>query len=291
MTTVGFIGLGIMGGPMSANLVKAGFDVVGYDITRPNVDALVEQGGKGASSVADAVRDADVVITMLPNHPQVEQVVFGEDGVLANASSGTLLIDMSTIRPETSVAVAKAGGERGIAVLDAPVSGGEAGAKQAALSIMVGGNEADFASAKPLFDAVGKTIVHVGAHGAGQVVKAANQLVVGGTYALVSEAIVLLEASGVDPKAGMDVLAGGLAASRILDLKRDSMIAREFKPGFRIDLHHKDMGIVTSAAREAGVVLPVGALVAQLMASALAVGDGGLDHSGLLRGVERLSGT
>jgi 2-hydroxy-3-oxopropionate reductase len=290
MTTVGFIGLGIMGGPMSANLVKAGFDVVGYDITRPNVDALVEQGGKGASSVADAVRDADVVITMLPNHPQVEQVVFGEDGVLANASSGTLLIDMSTIRPETSVAVAKAGGERGIAVLDAPVSGGEAGAKQAALSIMVGGNEADFASAKPLFDAVGKTIVHVGAHGAGQVVKAANQLVVGGTYALVSEAIVLLEASGVDPKAGMDVLAGGLAASRILDLKRDSMIAREFKPGFRIDLHHKDMGIVADAARAAEVALPVSGLVTQLVAAARAMGYGSLDHSALLKVVEQLSG-
>ena len=289
MTTVGFIGLGIMGGPMSANLVKAGFDVVGYDITRPNVDALVEQGGKGASSVADAVRDADVVITMLPNHPQVEQVVFGEDGVLANASSGTLLIDMSTIRPETSVAVAKAGGERGIAVLDAPVSGGEAGAKQAALSIMVGGNEADFASAKPLFDAVGKTIVHVGAHGAGQVVKAANQLVVGGTYALVSEAIVLLEASGVDPKAGMDVLAGGLAASRILDLKRDSMIAREFKPGFRIDLHHKDMGIVADAARAAEVALPVSGLVTQLVAAARAMGYGSLDHSALLKVVEQLS--
>jgi 2-hydroxy-3-oxopropionate reductase len=290
MTTVGFIGLGIMGGPMSANLVKAGFDVVGYDITRPNVDALVEQGGKGASSVADAVRDADVVITMLPNHPQVEQVVFSEDGVLANASSGTLLIDMSTIRPETSVAVAKAGGERGIAVLDAPVSGGEAGAKQAALSIMVGGNEADFASAKPLFEAVGKTIVHVGAHGAGQVVKAANQLVVGGTYALVSEAIVLLEASGVDPKAGMDVLAGGLAASRILDLKRDSMIAREFQPGFRIDLHHKDMGIVADAARAAEVALPVSGLVTQLVAAARAMGYGSLDHSALLKVIEQLSG-
>jgi 2-hydroxy-3-oxopropionate reductase len=275
---------------MSANLVKAGFDVVGYDIGQERLDALVEQGGKGASSVADAVRDADVVITMLPNHPQVEQVVFGEDGVLANASSGTLLIDMSTIRPETSVAVAKAGGERGIAVLDAPVSGGEAGAKQAALSIMVGGNEADFASAKPLFEAVGKTIVHVGAHGAGQVVKAANQLVVGGTYALVSEAIVLLEASGVDPKAGMDVLAGGLAASRILDLKRDSMIAREFKPGFRIDLHHKDMGIVADAARAAEVALPVSGLVTQLVAAARAMGYGSLDHSALLKVVEQLSG-
>jgi 2-hydroxy-3-oxopropionate reductase len=290
MTTVGFIGLGIMGSPMSANLVKAGFDVVGYDITRPNVDTLVEQGGKAASSIAEAVREVDVVITMLPNHPQVEQVVFGEDGVLANAPSGSLLIDMSSIRPETSIAVAKAGAERGIRVLDAPVSGGEAGAKQAALSIMVGGTEADFASAKPLFDALGKTIVHVGEHGAGQVVKAANQLVVAATYALVSEAIVLLEASGVDAKAGMDVLAGGLAASRILDLKRDSMIAREFKPGFRIDLHHKDMGIVAAAARQAEVALPVSGLVTQLVAAARAMGYGSLDHSALLKVIEQLSG-
>jgi 2-hydroxy-3-oxopropionate reductase len=290
MTTVGFIGLGIMGGPMSANLVKAGFDVVGYDITRPNVDALAEQGGKGASSIAEAVREADVVITMLPNHPQVEAVVLGEDGVLANAKSGTLLIDMSTIRPATSIAVAKAGAERGIRVLDAPVSGGEAGAKQAALSIMVGGAEADFAAAKPIFEALGKTIVHVGQHGAGQVVKAANQLVVAGTYALAAEAIVLLEASGVDAKAGMDVLAGGLAASRILDLKRDSMIAREFKPGFRIDLHHKDMGIVSDAARSADVALPVSGLVTQLVAAARTMGYGSLDHSALLKVVEQLSG-
>jgi 2-hydroxy-3-oxopropionate reductase len=197
---------------------------------------------------------------------------------------------MSTIRPETSIAVAETAAHKGIRVLDAPVSGGEAGAKNAALSIMVGGADEDFAEALPLFQALGKTIVHVGPHGAGQVVKAANQLVVGGTYALVSEAIVLLEAAGVDAKAGMDVLAGGLAASRILDLKRESMIARDFQPGFRIDLHHKDMGIVQAAARQADVSLPMAGLVAQLVAAARAMGYGSLDHSALLKVVETLSG-
>jgi 2-hydroxy-3-oxopropionate reductase len=227
---------------------------------------------------------------MLPNHPQVEQVVLAEDGVLATATPGTLLIDMSTIRPETSIALADAGASRGIRVLDAPVSGGETGARQAALSIMVGGDEADFAAARPLLQVLGKTIVHVGGHGAGQVVKAANQLVVAGIYALVSEAIVLLEASGVDAKAGLDVLAGGLAANRILDLKRESMLAREFAPGFRIDLHHKDMGIVLDAARQADVALPVSGLVAQLVAAARAGGYGSLDHSALLKVIEQLSG-
>ena len=290
MTTIGFIGLGIMGSPMSGHLVAAGHAVTGFDLNADSVAKLVAAGGTAAASVADAVAGADVVITMLPNHPQVEDVVLGDGGVLELAASGTLLIDMSTIRPETSVAVAKAAAAKGIRVLDAPVSGGEAGAKQASLSIMVGGEEADFAAARPVLDAVGKTVVHVGPHGAGQVVKAANQLMVGGIYALVAEAIVLLEASGVDAKAGLDVLAGGLAANRILDLKRDSMIAREFAPGFRIDLHHKDMGIALAAARQVDVALPVTGLIAQLIAAGRAQGYGSLDHSALLKVVENLSG-
>jgi 2-hydroxy-3-oxopropionate reductase len=290
MTTIGFIGLGIMGSPMAKHLVAAGHQVTGFDVSPDSVGRLEAAGGTRAASVADAVRDVDVVITMLPNHPQVEEVVFGERGALANARPGTLLIDMSTIRPETSIAVAEAGAKHEVRVLDAPVSGGEAGAQQASLSIMVGGGEADFAAARPIFEVLGKTIVHVGEHGAGQVVKAANQLVVAGIYALVSEAIVLLDASGVDAKAGLDVLAGGLAANRILDLKRDSMIAREFKPGFRIDLHHKDMGIVLAAARQADVSLPVSGLVAQLVSAARAMGYGSLDHSALLKVVEHLSG-
>jgi 3-hydroxyisobutyrate dehydrogenase and related beta-hydroxyacid dehydrogenases len=170
------------------------------------------------------------------------------------------------------------------------VSGGEAGAKNAALSIMVGGEAADFAAAKPILDAVGKTVVHVGPNGAGQTVKAANQLIVGTHLQVLAEALVFLEAYGVDTEAAFDVLGGGLAGSKVLEQKRPNMLGRTFQPGFRIDLHHKDMGIVTAAAREAGVPLPVGGLVAQLMAAARANGDGGLDHSALLRGVERLAG-
>ena len=290
MTTVGFIGLGIMGGPMAGHLVTAGHEVIGYDVVPESLTRLADAGGKAAGSVAETVAAADVVITMLPNHPQVEQVVLGADGVLANAREGLLLVDMSTIRPESSLAVAEAAKAKGVHVLDAPVSGGEAGAKQAALSIMVGGDAADFERARPFLDVLGKTVVHVGPHGAGQVVKAANQLVVGGTYALIAEAIVLLEASGVDAKTGLDVLAGGLAASRILDLKRETMVVRQFAPGFRIDLHHKDMGIALAAARQADVSLPVTGLVAQLVAAARSMGHGGLDHSALLKVTEALSG-
>jgi 2-hydroxy-3-oxopropionate reductase len=286
MTKIGFIGMGIMGAPMAAHLAKAGHQVTGH-IRRPDAGKrLLDAGGSTATTIADTAADVDVVITMLPNHPEVEEVILGEDGVLAHVGEDTLLIDMSTIRPETSVQIAA----RHPRSLDAPVSGGQAGAENATLAIMIGGDAADVETARPIFEVLGKTIVHVGPHGAGQTVKAANQLVVGGIYALVSEAIVLLEASGVDPRAGLDVLAGGLAGSRILDLKRESMINREFPPGFRIDLHHKDMGIAIDAARQAEVALPVTGLVAQLMAAARAMGFGSLDVSALLRVVESLSG-
>ncbi|MBN6040545.1 2-hydroxy-3-oxopropionate reductase [Amycolatopsis sp. 195334CR] len=288
--SIGFIGLGIMGGPMSVNLAAAGYTVAGYDVHRPALERLVAAGGRPCDRIAEAVVDADVVITMLPDSPQVEEVVLGEEGVLDYAKPGTLLIDMSTIRPETSRRVAALAATRCVRVLDAPVSGGQQGAIDGVLSIMAGGEEKDFLAATGIFDVLGKTVVHVGPHGAGQTVKAANQLVVGGTYALVAEAIVLLEASGVDAAAGLEVLAGGLAGSRILELKRKSMVAREFQPGFRIDLHHKDMGIVLAAAREAEVALPVGALTAQLIAAARAQGHGHLDHSALLKVTERLSG-
>ena len=186
--------------------------------------------------------------------------------------------------------LARQAAERGFRLVDAPVSGGEAGAVGAALSIMVGGTPEDFAAAKPVLDVVGKTIVHVGPNGSGQTVKAANQLIVAGNIQLLAEAIVFLEAYGVDTAAAVQVLGGGLAGSAVLNQKAQKMLDREFEPGFRIELHHKDLGIVTAAAREAGVVAPLGGLVAQLMASARANGDGALDHSALLRGVERLSG-
>lgn len=290
MTKVGIIGLGIMGGPMASNLLRAGYDVIGFDVVPAALARLAGEGGTKAVSAAQAAAESDVVITMLPNHPQVEAVALGEGGVLDSAKPGTLYIDMSSIRPETARKLAEVGAERGVRVLDAPVSGGEKGAVDGVLSIMVGGAAEDFAAAQPIFDVLGKTIVHVGPHGAGQTVKAANQLVVGGTYALVAEAIVLLEAAGIDAGVGLDVLAGGLAGSRILELKRKSMVERQFAPGFRIDLHHKDMGIILDASRDAGVALPVGNLVAALIASARAQGYGQLDHSALLKVAENLSG-
>ncbi|MEU6040811.1 2-hydroxy-3-oxopropionate reductase [Actinomadura sp. NPDC047616] len=290
MTNIAFIGLGIMGGPMAVHLVKAGHDVVGYNRTPAKTRPLVEAGGRAAGSVAEAVADADVVAVMVPDSPDVRDVLAGEDGVFAHARPGTLVIDFSSIRPDVTVELADQARELGLRPLDAPVSGGEAGARDATLSIMVGGEAADFAAARPIFDVVGRTVVHVGPSGAGQTVKAANQLVVAANIQALAEAVVFLEAHGVDTAAALQVLGGGLAGSKVLDQKRDAMLSRSFDPGFRIELHHKDLGIVTAAAREAGVVVPLGALVAQLMASALANGDGGLDHSALLRGVERLSG-
>jgi 2-hydroxy-3-oxopropionate reductase len=284
---IGFVGLGIMGSPMAANLLEAGHAVTGYDVSDERVEQLAGLGGKGASSVVEAVGGADVVITMLPDSPQVEEVA---PLVIEYGRPGLLYIDMSTIKPETSRGVARRAAAEGVRALDAPVSGGERGAIDGTLSIMVGGAAEDVEAARPVLWALGTTVVHVGPAGAGQTVKAANQLVVGGIYGLVSEAIVLLEASGVDPIAGLDVLAGGLAGSRILELKRHTMVKREFAPGFRIDLHHKDMGIAVAAAREAGVSLPLTGQVAQLVAAARAQGHGSLDHSALLKVIERLNG-
>ncbi len=290
MTAIAFIGLGIMGGHMARNLIEAGHDVTGFNRHPEPIQELVDAGGKGAESTAEAVKDADVIITMVPDSPNVEDVVLGEDGAYAHAKSGALHIDMSSIRPDVAISVAEAAREAGLRALDAPVSGGEPGAKEGSLSIMVGGEKSDFDEAKPILDALGKTVVYVGGTGSGQTVKAANQLIVAGTIELVAEAIVFLEAHEVDTEAALEVLAGGLAGNQILDRKGASMLAREFEPGFRIDLHHKDMGIVTSAARDKGVVIPLGAVVAQLIASLRAQGHGDLDHSALLKAVEQLSG-
>jgi 2-hydroxy-3-oxopropionate reductase len=288
---IAWVGLGIMGSPMSENLIKAGYKVTGYTLETDKLDRLAAAGGTAAGSIAEAVKDADVVITMVPASPHVEAIAYGEDGILANARPGTLLIDMSSITPQTSIDLAKAAVEKGIRVLDAPVSGGEAGAVEAVLSIMVGGAQADFDQAKPIFEALGKTIVLCGTNGSGQTVKAANQLIVAINIQACAEAVVFLEKSGVELDAALEVLNGGLAGSTVLTRKKQNFLTRNFAPGFRIDLHHKDMGIVTDAARNVGAALPVGSLVAQLVASLRTQGDGGLDHSALLRGVERLSGT
>jgi 2-hydroxy-3-oxopropionate reductase len=288
--TVGFIGLGIMGAPMAASLVRAGFDVVGHNRSPARQEALVSAGGRAAASAAEAAGQADAVITMLPDSPDVQAVLLGQHGVFASARPGTLVIDMSTIRPDVARAVAAAGAERGLRVLDAPVSGGEAGAVEGTLSIMAGGSAADFEAARPLFEAMGQTIAHVGPAGSGQTVKAANQLIVAGTIELVAEAIVFLEASGVPTGPALEVLAGGLAGNRILDRKAAGMVKRQFTPGFRAELHDKDLGIVLATARSADVILPLGAAVGQLMVSLKAQGLGGLDHTALLRIVEQLSG-
>jgi len=290
VSTIAFIGLGIMGGPMAQRLVDAGHTVIGFNRSSGPVDRLVAAGGKGAGSVAEAVRDADVIITMVPDSPDVEEVALGEDGIYAHASQDSIHIDMSSIRPDVAAELYDAGKAVGVRVMDAPVSGGEPGAIEGTLSIMVGADRADFDAVQPILDTVGTTVVLVGPPGSGQTVKAANQLIVAGNIELVAEAIVFLRAYGVDTEAAVSVLSGGLAGSRILERKAANMLAGNFDPGFRIDLHHKDMGIVTSAARERDVVIPLGALTAQLMTAARAQGDGGLDHSALLRGVERLSG-
>ena len=290
MTNIAFIGLGIMGSPMAVHLAKAGHQVVGYNRTPEKTVPLVEAGGRAAESIGDAVRGAEVVCVMVPDSPDVLDVLTGEDGVFDNANPGTLVVDFSSIRPDVTIQLAEQADEKGIRLVDAPVSGGEAGAVNAALSIMVGGQIDDFEAAKPYLDVVGKTVVHVGPSGAGQTVKAANQLIVAANIQALAEAVVFLDAYGVDTNAALEVLGGGLAGSKVLDQKKQNMLGHTFEPGFRIALHHKDLGIVTTAAREAGVVIALGSLVAQLMASALANGDGGLDHSGLLRGVERLSG-
>ena len=290
MTRVGFIGLGVMGRPMAVNLLRAGHELVVHNRHSPPVEALVAQGAKAASGPAEVAAGSEVVITMLPDSPDVEEVVLGPDGVLSAAPPGLLYVDMSTIKPETSRRIAEAAAAKQVRTLDAPVSGGEQGAIDGTLSIMVGGAAADVEAARPVLDAVGKTVVHVGPAGAGQTVKAANQLIVAGTIELVAEAIVFLEAHGVDTAAAVRVLAGGMAGNAILERKAAGMLRREFVPGFRLELHHKDLGIVQAAAREAGVVTPLGAAVSQLVAALVAQGDGGLDHSALLKLVQELSG-
>ncbi|GAA1861295.1 NAD(P)-dependent oxidoreductase [Asanoa iriomotensis] len=290
MRVIAFIGLGTMGAPMAANLVKAGFDVVGYNRSRPAVENLVAAGGRAASSVAEAVASAEVAVTMLPDSPDVEAVALGPDGLLAHLPAGALYVDMSSINPAVAVALAAAGAQRDVEVLDAPVSGGEPGARSASLSIMVGGTAEAFARAEPLFAALGTTIVHVGPAGAGQTVKAANQLLVGGHLALLAEAILLLEAAGVAPEGALRVLAGGLAGSTVLDRKSGAMLARSFAPSFRADLHAKDLRIVADLARRSSLVLPTVSTAAQLMNAVVARGNGDLDHAAVLTVVELLSG-
>ena len=283
---IGVIGLGIMGGPMATNLLGAGHELVVNTRHRSNAEEQESRGAQWAENPGGVAEQTDTIITMLPDSPQVSEVVGGEHGVLSTAREGTLVIDMSTISPVVTTELARAAAEKGVGMVDAPVSGGDVGAKEGTLSIMAGGSEEDFARAKPLFEVLGKTIVHVGPVGAGQVVKACNQIVVALSIEAVAEALVLGSKAGVDPARILDVLSGGLAANRVMEVRRENFLSHDFKPGFRIDLHHKDLGIALAAGREYGVPLPVTAIVDQMLQALRMRGHGSEDHSALLRVIE-----
>jgi len=289
--TVGFIGLGIMGKPMARHLANAGYDVVIHTLNRETIKTFTSESDRfiAASSPKDVASKAQIVITMLPDSPQVNEVVLGTNGLIEAMGEGSLHIDMSTIAPATAIEVSTALAGVGARALDAPVSGGEAGAVNAALSIMVGGAAEDVERAMPLFEKMGKTIVHVGASGSGQVVKACNQVMIAINYAAMSEALVLGAKAGVDPAKVLQVLGGGLANSRVMELKGQNVITRKFAPGFRVDLHRKDLNIAMNVGKTTGVPLPVTALVQQLFEALAVAGRGGLDHSSLVTIYEDLA--
>jgi 2-hydroxy-3-oxopropionate reductase len=289
--TIGFIGLGIMGKPMARNLMKAGYPLVVHNRSRGAVEELAKEGTAAAATSKEVAGQCEVLITMLPDSPDVELVYAGENGVFAGVKPGTLLIDMSSISPVVARRIAAEAEKRGCDMLDAPVSGGEAGAISATLSIMIGGKTAGVERAMPIFQVLGKNIVHVGEAGAGQVTKAANQMVVGTTIAIVSEALVLAAKAGVDPAKVRQALLGGFAQSKILEAHGQKMLDRNFKPGFRIRLHEKDMKIALAAGSEYGVPLMVTGVVGQMMTAMKGMGNGDLDHAGLVRFVEELAKT
>ncbi len=279
---IGFIGLGIMGKPMARNLMRAGYSLVVHNRTPAPAEELAAEGAESVQSPRLVAQRSDIIITMLPDSPQVQEVVMGKDGILEGARAGALLIDMSTISPIVTRDLVRAAQLRGVAMLDAPVSGGDVGAKQATLSIMVGGSEEDFRRAEPIFRVLGKTAVHVGGNGAGQIVKACNQIVVALTIEAVSEALVLGSKAGVDPAIIIAVLSGGLAGNRVMEVRKSHFLEHNFAPGFKVDLHHKDLGIALAAGRTYGVPLPVTALVDQMLLELRTKGRGNLDHSALL---------
>ena len=288
---IGFIGLGIMGKPMARNLIKAGYSLVLHNRSHGAVDELSKEGAQTAGSSKDVAERSEIMITMLPNSPDVEIVYAGEQGIFSGVKSGSLLIDMSSISPIVARKLAAEADKRGCDMLDAPVSGGEAGATAATLSIMIGGKTAAVERAMPIFQRLGKNIVHVGDAGAGQITKAANQMVVGTTIAIVGEALVLAAKAGVDPAKVRQALLGGFAQSKILDAHGQKMLERNFKPGFRIRLHEKDMKIALAAGFEYGVPLMVTGQVAQMMSAMKSMGHGDLDHSGLVKLVEEMANT
>ncbi|BDG61967.1 2-hydroxy-3-oxopropionate reductase [Caldinitratiruptor microaerophilus] len=289
MERIGFIGLGIMGKPMARNLMKAGYPLVVHNRSRRPVDELAAEGATPASSPREVAEKSDVVITIVPDAPDVEAVILGPGGVAEGVRPGMLVIDMSTSSPVLARRIAATLGEKGVDVLDAPVSGGEIGAKEGTLSIMVGGSARAFERALPILQAMGKNIVHVGDAGAGQVTKAANQIVVGMTIQAVAEALLLASKAGVDPARVRQALMGGFAQSRILELHGQRMLDRNFKPGFKARLHRKDLAIALSTAREYGVPLPGTAVVHELLNGLIGMGRDEYDHSGLVTVLETLA--
>lgn len=289
MEKIGFIGVGIMGKPMSINLLTAGYPVFIHDVNQHAVAEVVKLGAVKANSPKEVAAQSDVVITMLPDSPEVEAVVLGKDGVIEGLRPVMLFIDMSTIAPDTSKKIHEILAEKGVEALDAPVSGGEVGAKAGTLSIMVGGSQAAFEKALPIFQVLGKNIVHIGEAGAGQVTKACNQIIVGMTIQAVAEAMTLAKKAGVDLEKVRDALLGGFAQSRILDLHGKRIIEGNYQPGFKIKLHRKDMNIALQTGKTLSVPLPGSEIVAAQMDAMLVQGQGELDHSALALYLQHLA--
>ena len=287
---VGFIGLGIMGRPMARNLLKAGYSLVVHSRSRGPVDEIVKAGATAAGSAKDVAAQSDVLITMLPNSPDVEQVALGPGGIIEGARRGMIVADMSTISPLVSQKVGKALEAKGVAMLDAPVSGGEKGAIDGTLSIMVGGDKATFERVLPIFQAMGKTITLLGPLGFGGFTKLANQIIVAVNLTALAEALTLGKKAGLDRELLLTALAGGLAGSKCLDQKKPNYIANTYNPGFKIDLHYKDLGLIMESARALGVPLPATAVVQELFNALRVKGRGGLDHSGVITLLEDLAG-
>lgn len=286
---VGFIGLGIMGRPMAGHLIDAGHTLFVHNRSKPAQD-LLDKGAVDAGSPAEVARKADIIITMVPDTPDVEKVLFGKDGVAEGLSAGKIVVDMSSISPVATKEFAAKVAALGADYLDAPVSGGEVGAKAASLTIMVGGSDAGFETVKPLFEKMGKNITLVGGVGAGQTAKVANQIIVALTIEAVAEGLVFAAKAGADPAKVRQALMGGLATSRILEVHGERMIKRTFDPGFRIELHQKDLNLALSSARALGVSLPNTANAQELFNAVSAHGGAKLDHSALVKALELLAG-
>ncbi len=288
---IGFVGLGIMGKPMAKNLIKAGHDLTVFDIAEANVADVVAAGAQAGTSAADVASMVDIVITMLPNSPHVKAVVMGENGVLEGAKKGLKLVDMSSIAPLASQEVEKACAAKGVRMLDAPVSGGEPKAIDGTLAIMVGGEKELFEELKDMLLVMGASAVHCGAIGAGNTTKLANQIVVGVNIAAAAEAFTLVKKAGVDPTLVFEAIRGGLAGSTVMEAKVPMMIADSYKPGFKIDLHIKDLANALDTGHGVGSPLPFTALVREMMETLRADGKGQDDHSGLAQYYQKVSGT